>query len=121
MKKNKNIFKHLTTEGTETTEIRREDPLTRKIIGYAIEVHRALGPGLLESTYQKCLAHELTINKINFSLEHPVPIKYKEVNLDCGYRIDILVENKLIIELKSVEEIKGIHRAQLLTYMRLSK
>jgi len=94
--------------------------LTGKIIGCAIEVHRKLGPGLLESTYQQCIAREFAINNIKFYLEHALPIKYKGVHLACGYRIDILVENKVILELKSVDEIKGIHRAQLLTYLRLS-
>lgn len=116
-----------TTEFTEFTEKLERDPFTRKIIGCAIEVHRTLGPGLLESTYQQCLARELAINNIKFSLEHPLPVEYKNILLDCGYRIDILVESEdvpsrlLILELKSVEEIQGIHRAQLLTYMKLSK
>jgi GxxExxY protein len=95
--------------------------LTGKVIGCAIEVHRVLGPGLLESTYEQCLAHELQLNHIEFSLQHPLPVDYKEVRLDCGYRVDLLVEQQLILELKSVEEIKGIHRAQLLTYMKLAK
>ena len=90
------------------------------MIGCAIEVHRELGPGLLESTYEQCLAHELRRNGIPFQLQYPPPVKYKDIRLDCGYRIDILVENKLILELKSVEEIKGIHEAQLLTYMKLA-
>ena len=98
----------------------KKDPFTGKIIGCAIEVHRVLGPGLLESTYQQCLARELHLNGIAFKLEHPLPVEYKGVKLDCGYRIDILAENRLIIELKAVEEIKGIHKAQLLTYMKLS-
>ena len=97
-----------------------KDPFTGKVIGCAIEVHRVLGPGLLESTYQQCLARELHLNGIAFTLEHPLPVEYKGIKLDCGYRIDILVENRLIIELKAVEEIKGIHKAQLLTYMKLS-
>jgi GxxExxY protein len=97
-----------------------KDPFTGKVIGCAIEVHRVLGPGLLESTYQQCLARELHINGIAFTLEHPLPVEYKGIKLDCGYRIDILAENRLIIELKAVEEIKGIHKAQLLTYMKLS-
>ena len=79
-----------------------------------------LGPGLLESTYQQCLARELHLNEVTFKLEHPLPVEYKGVRLDCGYRIDILVENRIIIELKAVEEVKGIHKAQLLTYMKLS-
>ena len=94
--------------------------LSNRVIGCAIEVHRILGPGLLESTYQQCLAHELKLNGIGFSLEHPLPVEYKGLHLDCGYRIDVLVENEIILELKSVEEIKGIHQAQLLTYLRLS-
>ncbi len=98
----------------------KKDPFTGKVIGCAIEVHRFLGPGLLESTYQQCLAHELHLNGIAFKLEHPLPVEYKAITLDCGYRIDILAENRLIIELKAVEEIKGIHKAQLLTYMKLS-
>jgi GxxExxY protein len=97
-----------------------KDPFTGKVIGCAIEVHRVLGPGLLESTYQQCLARELHLNGIAFTLEYPLPVDYKGVRLDCGYRIDILVENRLIIELKAVEEVKGIHKAQLLTYMKLS-
>ena len=99
----------------------KKDPFTGKVIGCAIEVHRLLGPGLLESTYQQCLAHELHLNGIAFNLEHPLPVEYKGIKLDCGYRIDILVENRLIIELKAVDEIRGIHKAQLLTYMKLSK
>jgi GxxExxY protein len=97
-----------------------KDPFTGKVIGCAIEVHRVLGPGLLESTYQQCLARELHLNGIAFTLEHPLPVEYKGIKLDCGYRIDIPAENRLIIERKAVEEIKGIHKAQLLTYMKLS-
>ena len=91
-----------------------------RVIGCAIEVHRQLGPGLLESAYEQCLAHELKRNGIAFQLQHPQPVQYKDIRLDCGYRIDILVENELILELKSVDEIKGIHEAQLLTYMKLA-
>ena len=115
------------TGQAESTEKVVKDSFTGKIIGCAIEVHRALGPGLLESTYQQCLDRELAINNIKFSLEKPLPVEYKGVHLDCGYRIDILIESEdvpcrlLIVELKSVEEIKEIHRAQLLTYMKLSK
>jgi len=96
------------------------DELSNRVIGCAIEVHRELGPGLLESTYEQCLAHELKLNGIRFKLQHPQPVEYKAVRLDCGYRVDLLVEDKLIIELKSVEQIKGIHEAQLLTYMKLA-
>ena len=96
------------------------DELSNRVIGCALQVHRELGPGLLESAYEQCLAHELKLNGIDFELQHPLPVKYKDVRLDCGYRVDVLVEDKLIIELKSVEQIKAIHQAQLLTYMRLA-
>jgi len=96
------------------------DELSSQVIGCAIEVHRELGPGLLESTYEQCLAHELKRNGIAFFLQHPLPVNYKGIHLDCGYRVDVLVENALILELKSVEEVKGIHVAQLLTYMKLT-
>ena len=96
------------------------DELSNRVIGCAIEVHRELGPGLLESTYEQCFAHELKRAGITFQLQHPQPVQYKGIRIDCGYRLDILVENDLVIELKSVEEIKGIHEAQLLTYMKLS-
>lgn len=97
------------------------DELSNRVIGCAIEVHRHLGPGLLESTYEQCLAHELRSNGIEFQLQYPLPVHYKDVRLDCGYRIDVFVEKQLILELKSVEEITGIHKAQLLTYMKLAE
>ncbi len=96
------------------------DELSNRVIGCALTVHRELGPGLLESTYEQCLAHELRLAEIHFKLQHPLPVVYREVHLDCGYRVDVLVEDKLILELKSVDEIKGIHQAQLLTYMKLA-
>ncbi|MEO2047610.1 MAG: GxxExxY protein [Pirellulales bacterium] len=96
------------------------DELSNRVIGCAIEVHRELGPGLLESTYEQCFAHELRRAGITFQLQQPQPVQYKGIRIDRGYRLDILVENNLVIELKSVEEIKGIHEAQLLTYMKLS-
>jgi GxxExxY protein len=96
------------------------DPLTAKVIGCAIEVHRILGPGLLESTYEQCLARELSLQGIRFELQVPLPVQYKGIQLDCGYRVDVLVEQQLILELKAVEEIRGIHEAQLLTYMKLA-
>ena len=85
-----------------------------------MEVHRVLGPGLLKSTYEQCLAHELLLASIPFKLQASLPVKYKNVIIDCGYRIDVLVKDKLIIEIKSVEKIIDVHRAQLLTYMKLS-
>lgn len=95
------------------------DKLSNRVIGCAIEVHRHLGPGLLESTYEQCLAHELRIANIPFKLQYPLPVEYKGIKLDCGYRIDLLVDNSIIIELKAVEKILPIHQAQLLTYMKL--
>lgn len=96
------------------------DDLSYAVIGSAIEVHKFLGPGLLESAYEQCLAHELKSNNIDFKLQASLAVEYKGIQLDCGYRIDLLVENELIIELKSVSKLKGIHEAQLLTYMKLA-
>ncbi len=95
--------------------------LSHEILGCAIEVHKALGPGLLESAYQKCLAFELMQNAIGFKQQMPLPVKYKGVQIDCGYRIDLLVSGQIILELKSVEDLTAIHSAQLLTYMKLAK
>jgi len=97
------------------------DELTGKVIGCAIEVHRSLGPGLLESAYEKCLSFELLANNIHHYVQKELPVKYKGINLDCGYRIDLLIEEKLIVELKSVDAILPVHEAQLLTYMKLAK
>jgi len=96
------------------------DPLTEKIIGCAIEVHRHLGPGLLESSYESCLAHEFATQGITFQTQVPVPIEYKGVNINCGYRLDMFVDNRAILELKSVESLTGVHEAQILTYMKLA-
>jgi GxxExxY protein len=96
------------------------DELSNRVIGCALEVHRNLGPGLLESTYEQCLAHELRINNIPFTLQYPLPVTYKGIRLDCGYRVDLLVDNSIIVELKSIDKILPIHEAQLLTYMKLS-
>ncbi len=95
------------------------DRLTEAIIGAAIEVHRALGPGLLESAYQRCLHHELHLRDIQFRHELPLPVQYKGIPLDCGYRLDLLVEDAVVIEVKSIEKFAAIHDAQLLTYLRL--
>jgi GxxExxY protein len=94
--------------------------LSSKIIGAAIEVHKALGPGLLESAYEDCICHEMGFLKLSFERQKPLPVVYKRVKLDCGYRLDIVVENAIILELKSCEKIEPIHRAQLLTYLKLS-
>lgn len=96
-----------------------ENTLSREIIGAAIEVHRTLGPGLLESAYQECLARELSLRKIIYDREKPIPIGYKGLNLDCGYRVDFLVGKLVVVELKSVEKLLPIHQAQVLTYLKL--
>jgi GxxExxY protein len=94
--------------------------ITQRIIGAAIEVHRQLGPGLLESAYEECLCHELTIRKLNFERQKPIPLVYKDAKLDCGYRLDVLVEGKIVVELKSVDGLGPIHEAIVLTYFKLS-
>ncbi len=95
--------------------------LTHTIIGAAIEVHRALGPGLLESAYEECLCHELGLRQLAFQRQVPLPLTYKGVDLDCGYRLDLVVAQTVLLELKAVAQILPIHEAQLLTYLRLSK
>lgn len=97
-----------------------KDPLTEQVIGCAIEVHRNLGPGLLEKVYQQALAYELSQAGLSFELEVPLSVNYKKVHMDCGCRLDLVIEDSLIVELKSVDELKGIHTAQLLTYLKLS-
>jgi GxxExxY protein len=94
--------------------------LSSKVIGAAIEVHKTLGPGLLELAYEECLCHELSLRGISFERQKPLPVEYKGKKLDCGYRLDIIVENTIILELKSCEKIEPIHKAQLLTYLKLS-
>lgn len=99
---------------------RRHDPLTEQVIAAAIEVHKALGPGLLESAYKACLAHELALRAIDFRQEQPLPVVYKECHLDCGYRLDFVVMQRLVIEAKAVEALHPIHEAQTITYLKLS-
>ena len=94
--------------------------LTGQIIGAAIEVHRALGPGLLESAYQACLARELSLRDVSFEREKPLPVEYKGLQLDCGYRLDFLVEDRVVLELKAVGRLLPVHEAQLLTYLKLT-
>jgi GxxExxY protein len=96
------------------------DLLTEKIIGFAIDVHRHLGPGLLESAYEECLCYELGEHGLTFRRQVPLPVVYKSIRLDCGYRMDVVVENQVILEIKAVERLIPIHDAQVLTYMRLS-
>ena len=95
--------------------------LTREIIGAAIEVHKQLGPGMLESAYEECLSYELDVRGLSVARQKPVPVVYKEVKLECGYRIDILVNDTVVLELKSVDVLAPIHEAQVLTYMRFAK
>jgi len=101
-------------------ETRSFNELTERVIGACIEIHRALGPGLLESAYEECLCHELSVASISFERQKPLPVHYKNVKLDCGYRLDLVVEQKVIVELKAVENLMPIHEAQLLTYLKLS-
>ncbi|HEY2392939.1 MAG TPA: GxxExxY protein [Candidatus Angelobacter sp.] len=101
-----------------TTKLKHEE-LTERIIGAAIEVHKALGPGLLEGVYEECLCHEFRLRELAFESQMLVPIIYKGVTLDCGYRLDLIVADTVILELKSIDRVLPIHEAQLLTYMRL--
>jgi GxxExxY protein len=98
----------------------QRDPLTERIIGAAIEVHRELGPGLLESAYEECLCHELELAGMKVRRQVPLPVRYKTVQLEVGYRMDIVVEDRVVLELKTVDQLLPIHDAQLLTYLRLS-
>src|ERR1039457_5832729 len=109
-------------ENTETAEVRGsiESVLTDQIIGCAIEVHRYLGPGLLESAYEECLCYELSQSGLGFQRQVELPVRYKCVNLDCAYRIDLIVEGTVIVELKTVSELLPVHSSQLLTYLKLS-
>ena len=95
--------------------------LSSTIIGAAIEVHQTLGPGLLESAYEECLCKELGLRRLSFERQKPLPLEYKGDKLDCGYRLDVVVENGIILELKACAQIEPIHKAQLLTYLKLSK
>ena len=97
------------------------DNVSNKIIGCVIEVHKHLGPGLMESAYERCLSYELNSNGLKHEVQKQIPIDYKGIKLDVGYRIDLLVENSVIIELKSVEKMLPIHEAQILTYMKLAE
>lgn len=97
------------------------DELSNKVLGCAIEVHRELGPGLLESTYEQCLAYELNRAGVPFKLQVELPVEYKKIRLDCGYRIDLLADERLIVELKSVDQLLKIHEAQIPTYMKLPR
>ena len=95
--------------------------LTGQIIGAAIEVHKALGPGLLESAYEECLSRELYLRNIPFSRQKEIPVEYKGCKLDCGYRLDLVISNQIVLELKAVDRLEPIHKAQLLTYLKLAE
>ncbi len=95
------------------------DPLTDRVIGLAIDVHRSLGPGLLESAYEECLCFELAQHRLDHRRQVPLPVVYKSVKLECGYRLDIVVHDQLVLEIKTVERLLPVHDAQLLTYLKL--
>ena len=99
--------------------MRNLNELTEASIGAAMEVHRALGPGLLESTYEMCLCRELSLREIPFERQVPIPVEYKEVKLDCGYRADIIIDGTILLEIKAIDSLLPVHDAQLLTYLRL--
>ena len=96
------------------------EKLTERVIGSAIEVHRAIGPGLLESAYEECICHEFNLRGISFKRQVPLPVEYKGVKLDCGYRLDLIVEDTLILEIKCLEHVLPVHEAQLLTYLKMT-
>ena len=103
---------------TESTEMEL-NKISEQVIGAAIEVHKALGPGLLESAYEECICQELTIRSIPFERQRPLPVEYKGTKLDCGYRLDLLVDKTVVVEIKAIETIQPIHEAQLLAYLKL--
>ena len=111
---------NFTAESAEGAEVKQEiDALTEKIIGAAIDVHRALGPGLLESTYELCLCRELNLRGLPVERQKAIPIEYKGVKLDCGYRTDLVVDGKVLVEVKAIDALTAVCDAQLLTYLRL--
>ena len=107
-------------EAHEDARMRLND-LSRKVIGLCMEIHRELGPGLLESAYEECLAYEISRIGLRYERQQPLPVRYKEVDLDCGYRLDFVIDDAVIVELKAVTELHAIHEAQLLTYLRLTR
>ncbi|MBI5178635.1 MAG: GxxExxY protein [Nitrospinae bacterium] len=109
--------RHRDTEGTDYFD----SEITERIIACAIEVHRQLGPGLMEATYEECLCHEFALHKMTFERQKNLPLEYKGKQLECAYRMDIVVETRVVLEIKGVEKLTPLHTAQLLTYLRLSK
>ena len=114
------LFSIILKMNRRDAEKQRENIITEEIIGAAIEVHKALGPGLLESAYEECLCYELIKAGLNIKRQVQLPVVYKEVKLNCGYRIDIIVEESIIVELKTAEMLMPIHEAQFLTYLKLT-
>jgi GxxExxY protein len=117
-----NLLTTRSASSLESTELTEGNPntLTGKIIGAAIDVHRALGPGLLESAYETCMSYELRLRKLKVESQKPIPIFYKDVMLDCGYRADLVIEDQIIVEIKSVSTLAPIHESQLLSYLKLA-
>lgn len=113
-------MKLVTTESQRHRESEERDPRTGSIIGAAIEVHRQLGPGLMESAYEECLCHELHLRGMAFERQVALPVSYKGLRLDCGYKMDLVVDKQVVLELKCVERILPVHEAQLITYLKLS-
>jgi len=105
----------------EDAKTRRFEDCSEAVIGACIEVHRHLGPGLLESAYEHCVAYELGVRGLGFERQRPVPLEYKGTTLDCGYRLDLVVDNALVVEIQCVDRLLSIHKAQVLTYLRLTK
>ena len=110
----------MTTEDTESTEEGLHRELTEAIIGAAIAVHRELGPGLLESVYEKCLAFELADRGLSITTQKEIPVRYKNLTFDCSFRADLIVENKVLLELKSIDQLMPIHTSQVITYLKLT-
>ena len=110
----------MTTEDTEFTEEGINRDLTEAIIGGAITVHRELGPGLLESVYEKCLAFELADRGLSVTTQKEIPVRYKNLTFDCSFRADLIVENKVLVELKSIDQLSPIHTSQVITYLKLT-
>ena len=110
----------MTTEDTESTEEGLHRELTESIIGAAISLHRELGPGLLESVYEKCLAFELADRGLSVSTQKEIPVRYKNLTFDCSFRADLIVEKKVLLELKSIDQLTPIHTSQVITYLKLT-
>lgn len=108
------------TQSTQSDDAQALNLISEKIIGAAISVHRALGPGLLESAYEACLAYEMSHVGLRFERQRPLPVRYRDVLVDCAYRLDFVVEDRVIVELKAIEALAPIHQAQLLSYLKLS-